>query len=70
MKLTITSTDQVTRVDGVSVRLWEGVTENGIPCKVFIHRIAVHNEQDSSQFEKELEEHLPPGRVVDLRSIL
>jgi hypothetical protein len=70
MKIAIESTDVITRIDGVPVRLWEGVTEDGIPCKVFVHRIAVRDDQDSARFEKELAEQLPPGRVVDLRHVL
>jgi hypothetical protein len=70
MKLQIEATEQLTTIDGVPVRLWEGVTESGVCCKVFVHRIAVHNDEDSSQFEHELAEQLPPGRVIDLRHIL
>lgn len=70
MKLMIESTDQLTHIDGVPVRLWEGATEDGIPCKVFIHLIAVANDEDSSAFDRALKAELPPGRVVDLRQIL
>lgn len=70
MKLMIESTDQLTHIDGVPVRVWEGATEDGVPCKVFVHRIAVHNDEDSSAFDHALKEQLPPGRVVDLRQIL
>ena len=57
-------------MDSVPVRLWEGVTEDGTRCKVFIHRIAVGNDEDAAQFDRELKEQLPPGRVVPLRQIL
>lgn len=70
MKITITSTEHVTRINGVPVRYWEGVTERGIPCKVFVHRIAVDKGDDASQFEQELAEQLPPGLPIDLRLIL
>jgi hypothetical protein len=70
MKITITATEKTTTIDGVPVRLWEGVTEGGVPCKVFVHRIAVHHSHDSTQFERELAEQLPPGRFIDLRQIL
>lgn len=70
MKITIEATDQLTHIDGVPVRLWEGISESGIPCKVFIHRIAVHKSENADQFERELDEHFAPGRVVDLRQIL
>ncbi len=70
MKLTIESTDHLTFLDGVKVRAWKGVTERGIPCVVFVRQIAVAEGKDSSQFDAELKEQLPPGTVVDLRLVL
>jgi hypothetical protein len=70
MKIIIESTDVTTRLDGVPVRLWEGTTEDGVPCKVFIHRIAVANVADASVFEEELERKLPPGSYIPLSAIL
>lgn len=72
MKITMTSTETLTDIDGVPVRLWEGVTEGGVACKVFVHRLAVHKDDDASAFERELQEKLPPsrGRLVPLSAIL
>ncbi|MBL8824858.1 MAG: hypothetical protein JNJ77_19890 [Planctomycetia bacterium] len=70
MEIQIKATDQITKLDGVECRLWEGVTSQGVPCKVFVHRVAVHNSQDSNQFEQELHEHMPPGRFVPLSQVL
>jgi hypothetical protein len=70
MVIKMESTDKITTIDGVPVRLWEGYTGKGTKCKVFVHRIAVHNDEDSSQFEEELRETISPGRVFDLRQIL
>jgi len=70
MKIQIPATENVTKIEGVPVRLWEGITEVGTKCKVFVHRIAVHNSDDSSQFEKELQEQMPPSIVIPLRMIL
>ena len=70
MKIEIIATDQITDIDGVQVRVWEGKTESGIPCYVFIHRVAVRADLDCSTFDKELKEQMPPGRVVPLRNIL
>ena len=70
MKIAIESTGKVTSIEGVPVRLWEGVTERGTKCQVFVHRIAVHESQDSSQFDQELKECLPPGTFIPLRHIL
>lgn len=70
MKLTIEATEKFTHVDGVHVRVWDGVTEQGTKCIVFVHRIAVHNSENADQFERELKEQLPPVRVFDLRHVL
>ena len=48
MRLTITATDKLTDIDGVPVRLWMGVSESGVPCYVFVHRIAVYEAEDLS----------------------
>lgn len=69
MKITIESTDSITHLDGVPVRVWNGITEQGVPCKVFVHRLAVHQDEDLAAFERELQEQLPPGRVIDLRHV-
>ena len=70
MKLMIESTDEITSMENVPVRVWKGVTESGVPCIVFVHRIAVLNSEDQSQFDTELAEQLPPGRIVPLSAIL
>lgn len=70
MKLTIESTDQLTTMDRMPVRVWKGVTESGIECFVFVHRVAVRNDADCNQFDAELNKQLPPGRHSDLRKIL
>ena len=70
MKMTIEATDQLTDLDGVPVRVWHGLTEGGAPCIVFVHRIAVHNDVDAEQFDRELRAEMPPGHFVDLRKIL
>ncbi len=70
MKILIESTDQFVSLDGVQARIWNGTTENGTPCLVLVHRIAVATSEDPTWFEAELAEQLPPGCVVDLRSVL
>ena len=70
MKITITSTEKLTTVDGVRVRVWDGITERGSKCIVFVHLIAVANAEPSAEFDRELAEQLPPGQVFDLRKIL
>lgn len=70
MKSTIESTDKLTDMDGVQVRLWEGVTEAGTRCRVFVHRIAVRDDEDAVQFDRELVEQIPPGCHLPLSMIL
>ena len=70
MKLQIEATEYVTEIDGVPVRLWEGTTEAGIPCKVFVHRVAMRDDRDCAQFDRELSEQMPPARHISLAMIL
>lgn len=70
MKIMIESTDELTFMDSVPVRHWLGVTERGVRCHVFVHRIAVHEKDDAEQFDRELKEQLAPGIVIPLRNIL
>lgn len=69
MTLTITSTDQIVHVDGQPARLWIGRTQSGIECEVFISRIAVHNSQDSADFDRELRS-MPAPQDLDTRIAL
>ena len=77
MTITITSTSSIAelRINGADIpaRLWEGQTESGIPVHCYITRIAVHESQDCSQFERELQEHQKPSfevAAIPLRLIL
>lgn len=76
MRITIDSTEELTRIDGVECRIWRGVTERGVHCYAFIHRIAVRADQDVSQFQRELVETKQPSSqaaqavAIDLRKIL
>ena len=62
-------------INGVDVpaRIWEGVTENGVACHAYITRSAVHNKDDSAEFERDLAEQRPPSaemQAIPLRMIL
>lgn len=75
MRLVIESTETVTELDGVEVRLWEGTTETGRPVKVFVRRIAADDPAAQAELERELRESDEPGemrasRVIPLRMIL
>lgn len=77
MKITITSTDKIVHlIQGeteIPARIWEGHTDSGIPVHCYITRIAVAEGQDTSEFEKELQLHVPGSpevRGISLRLIL
>lgn len=58
MIITLTSTTKIVTLEyeggAVPARVWEGVTDSGIPCHAYITRIAVHRKDDERQFEREL----------------
>jgi hypothetical protein len=64
MRVHLQSTTKVVEleVDGAIVpgRVWEGETEDGIPCAAIITRIAADREQDLSAFERDLQECRDP----------
>ena len=60
MRIILESTTEVTEVDGLPCRIWEGHTESGIACHAWLTRIAVHEDEDRSQFEAELAECRTP----------
>jgi len=78
MKVTLESTDKIVTLHvgagDVPARIWEGHTENGIAVHAFVTRIAVHKDDDASQFERELQEHRPLSPalqgVYDARLVL
>jgi hypothetical protein len=70
MRMKIESTDQLTFLDGVKVRVWKGKTEGDVDCIVFVRRLAVAFGKDASRFDAEIQEELPPATVVDLRKVL
>lgn len=73
MKIAIESTTQVVTLNGVPARIWQGHTESGIPVHCFVTRIAIPTDADSSQFDRELQEHAAPRPELEaypLRMIL
>ena len=65
MKLELESTDRIVEVNGVPARLWEGRTASGIPVTALIVQLAVHQDQDQSQFQAELLETKPPSPMAE-----
>ncbi|MFL5909449.1 MAG: hypothetical protein ACJ768_02605 [Gaiellaceae bacterium] len=55
MKAALESTHVLTRIDGQLCRLWKGTTEGGIPFLAFVARVAVDVDDDSAEFDRELQ---------------
>lgn len=63
MTLTIHSTSKIVHLDGTPMRLWEGVTETGVPVHCFIARVAIPADSTPDQrrdFENDLKECRAP----------
>lgn len=69
MQLTITSTEQITEINGRRCRVWDGRTPSGVRCLVFVPAIAVHPDEDASLFDRELAELAAPAEAAELRVI-
>lgn len=61
MKIALESTTRIVQLNGVPARIWEGTTESGVHVIAFVTRVAVRDDQDTSQFERELQECRPPS---------
>lgn len=79
MKATIVSTDKIVPITDPNgaralARVWEGVTENGIPFVAYITRVQVRSNLDGREFERDLQEHKPADaetlRAIDLRFVI
>ncbi len=64
MKITIESTDKIVELNGVPARIWEGTTKAGIPMHAYITRVAVREDADADEFERELAEQKKPSEAV------
>ena len=63
MKITLESTTQITQIDGVAARVWEGVTDTGIKIICLITAISVSEDESEAtlqQFQNELQQIKPP----------
>jgi hypothetical protein len=65
MRIVIESTTKTVTLNGVPARIWEGKTDSGIPCHAYITRIAVDREEDSREFDADLQEHRPPSADIE-----
>lgn len=55
MKITLESTELLVQLNGVPARVWEGETAAGVKCHAFITRIGVDQNDDATEFERELQ---------------
>lgn len=63
MKLAIWNTSRIVTINGVSARLWEGVTDKGIKVHCLMTTIAADcDANDLADFDRELEEVAEPSR--------
>lgn len=82
MRILIESTDTVTSIDGVEVRLWRGTTGEGNRVEVYVHRIGTDDPRAQAELERAVSERPRPvelaaieaeatrGRAIDLRHII
>jgi len=60
MTITISSTPTIVTLDGMPVRVWNGITEHGGACVVFVHRIALPPDHEALAVEAKLMAQPPP----------
>jgi hypothetical protein len=77
VKVQLESTTKIVTLEtergSVPARIWEGVTESGIPVHAYITRIACDKDADAGEFEAELEAQRTPSsalQAIPLRLIL
>ncbi len=78
MKATISSTDRIVEVSDpsgrrVAARVWEGVTEGGIPFTAYVTQVQVRDGGEA-EFNRELVRSGPPSaetsRAIELRYVI
>jgi hypothetical protein len=70
MKITLESTTKLVELNGVPARIWEGLTEAGVPIVAFVTRVAVHENRPAAEHEvlrRELQECRAPS--IDVEAI-
>jgi len=69
MRLQIEPSEMIVDLNGVQVRVWNGISEQGIQVFVFVHRLAVRNDDDLAAFERELIE-VPSLHAKSIKELL
>ena len=67
MKMLLEMSEEMVSVDGVLCRIWNGHADNGVPVRVYIHRVAVPLGQPLGDFDAQLLAMSPPLREVSER---
>ena len=77
VKITLEPTDrmvEIVQLEPVPCRVWEGTTDSGIHVYVLVPRIAVHKDDDQTQFAQELKTVRAPSdaaiQVFPMRMVL
>lgn len=77
MKAKIESTNTTVFLDAaktIPARVWEGVSDAGVPFTAYIAEVQVRKNADNSEFERELSEHKMPTRetlfAIDARFVI
>jgi hypothetical protein len=68
MKITVEMSDELVLIDGFLCRIWNGHAFNGVPVRVYIHRVAVPIDQPAGVFDDCLVPMEPPGREEQCES--
>lgn len=65
MRIILESTTKIVEVNGVPARIWEGATQSGIPLHAYVTRVAVAEDENQEDFERELQEHRAPSPAIE-----
>lgn len=72
MKVTLQSTDQIVNIPQAAMgkcRVWTGHTEKGVEIHAFICRVAVRQDADASELDRDLQEEQHISSPIDFRKI-
>lgn len=64
MQMTLNSTDRIVTFNGVPARIWEGKSAGGVEVICFVTRVAVLDDADTSELDRELQQHAPPSAAA------
>jgi hypothetical protein len=77
MRAKIVSTDKIVALDAagkIKARVWEGVSENGVPFVLYVAYTQVRRVEDTAEFDRDLRECKEPDaetmRAINARMIL